>query len=164
MQTDHTTTVDITLTIRVSTKSTHANGVAARLANALRTAFDPTDLVVHSPEIEVPQQRAVQREPALRILADSRRVLHRGEAVELTRLEFDLLLHLCAQPKRVHGRAVLMDQVWGAHTAVDTRTVDVHVRRIRRKLGDGAAIIGTVRGVGYRVDNAHLVRIEREAL
>lgn len=162
MTTDLTTTVDISLTIRVSARSTHANGVAARLATALRTAFDPADLVVHSSEIDLPRQRVPQREPALRIQVDARRVLHRGEPVELTRLEFDLLLHLCAQPKRVHGRSALMDQVWGATTVVDTRTVDVHVRRIRRKLGDDAAIIGTVRGVGYRVDNVNLVRIERE--
>jgi DNA-binding winged helix-turn-helix (wHTH) protein len=55
-----------------------------------------------------------------------------------------------------------MHQVWGATSAVDTRTVDVHVRRIRRKLGEASAIIGTVRGVGYRVDQAHQVRVEPE--
>ena len=165
MTTDLTTTVDISLIIRVSAKSAHATGVAARLATALRTAFDTDDLVVRVPEteIELPRQRIPEREPAVRILADARRVLHRGVPVELTRLEFDLLLHLCTQPRRVHGRAVLMDRVWGASTVVDTRTVDVHVRRIRRKLGDGAAIIGTVRGVGYRVDNPHLVRVEHDA-
>jgi two-component system, OmpR family, phosphate regulon response regulator PhoB len=53
-----------------------------------------------------------------------------------------------------------MRQVWGATTVVDTRTVDVHVRRIRRKLGDGSAIIGTVRGVGYRVEQEHQVLVE----
>jgi len=105
---------------------------------------------------------ATQPVPALHILVASRSVLIEGDPLPLTRLEFDLLLHLCRQPKRVHRRAALMHQVWGATTAVDTRTVDVHVRRIRRKLGDASAIIGTVRGVGYRVDQEHQVRVEQE--
>ncbi|MFD9739066.1 winged helix-turn-helix domain-containing protein [Umezawaea sp. NPDC059074] len=145
---------DVTVVIRVTT--THASAVAARMADALKTALGHADVAVDLPA------RATGG-PALRILPDSRRVLHKGVPVPLTRLEFDLLLHLCSQPKRVHRRAALMHQVWGATTAVDTRTVDVHVRRIRRKLGDASAIIGTVRGVGYRVDQEHQVLVEREA-
>lgn len=145
---------DVTVVIRVTT--THASAVAARMADALKTALGHADVAVALPARSTGG-------PALRILPDSRRVLHKGVPVPLTRLEFDLLLHLCSQPKRVHRRAALMHQVWGATTAVDTRTVDVHVRRIRRKLGDASAIIGTVRGVGYRVDQEHQVLVEREA-
>jgi DNA-binding response OmpR family regulator len=154
--------VDVTVVIRVSTAQ--ASMVGHRVADALKSAFGQDSVeVVPKPaaaDVDVPQQR---RGPELLILPDSRRVLHRGVPVELTRLEFDLLLHLCSQPKLVHRRTTLMNHVWGAAVAIGTRTVDVHVRRIRRKLGDGAAIIGTVRGVGYRVDLAHQVAVRNEA-
>ncbi|PRY40648.1 winged helix-turn-helix domain-containing protein [Umezawaea tangerina] len=143
---------DVTFVIRVT--APQASRVANRVADALKAALGQAAV-----DVEVPVRRGG---PALRVFPESRRVLHRGEAVELTRLEFDLLLHLCSQPRRVHRRAALMHQVWGATTVVDTRTVDVHVRRIRRKLGDAAGVIGTVRGVGYRVDQEHQVRVERE--
>ena len=153
-------TVEITLVIRASTAG--ASAVADTVASALRSAFDEARLDVAIPrlEVDVPLQRGA---PDLRILTGSRRVLHRGVPVPLTRLEFDLLLHLCREPGRVHGRPALMTRVWRAETPIDTRTVDVHVRRIRSKLGrDGADFIGTVRGVGYRVERAHLVRVEND--
>jgi two-component system, OmpR family, phosphate regulon response regulator PhoB len=153
-------TVEISLVIRVS--SADATAVADTVAAALRSAFDDARATVDGPrfDVEVPAQRGA---PDLRLFPGSRRVLHRGVPVSLTRLEFDLLLHLCEQPRVVHRRSTLMDQVWGTSVHVDTRTVDVHVRRIRSKLGrDGAAFIGTVRGVGYRVERAHLVRVEAE--
>ncbi|MCS7481205.1 winged helix-turn-helix domain-containing protein [Umezawaea endophytica] len=149
---DQLEAADVTIVIRVT--AAQASTVAHRVADALKTALDQVSVDVDVPPLPTG--------PALRILPGSRRVLHRGVPVPLTRLEFDLLLHLCRQPERVHRRAALMHQVWGAPTAVDTRTVDVHVRRIRRKLGDASAIIGTVRGVGYRVDQEHQVRIEQE--
>jgi DNA-binding response OmpR family regulator len=154
--------VDVTVVIRVSTAQ--ASTVGRRVADALKSAFGQASVDVDVPkssqaDVEVPRQRGA---PDLLILPDSRRVLHRGVPVELTRLEFDLLLHLCSQPKLVHRRTTLMNHVWGAAVAVGTRTVDVHVRRIRRKLGDGAAIIGTVRGVGYRVDLEHRVAVRNE--
>jgi two-component system, OmpR family, phosphate regulon response regulator PhoB len=149
--------VEVTVVIRVSGRGTRAADTAGRLAAALRSALDlpGADVVV-----DLPVARA---EPVLRILVDSRRVLHRGVPVELTRLEFDLLHHLCANPRRVHRRTSLMASVWGTKSIVDTRTVDVHVRRIRHKLGDAASIITTVRGVGYRVDHGGEVVVERDA-
>ena len=142
--------------IRVSATGTPVVDAAGRLAEALRSALDlPTAEVV----VDLPLARV---EPELLILADSRRVLRRGVPVELTRLEFDLLHHLCANPHRVHRRTSLMASVWRTKSIVDTRTVDVHVRRLRHKLGDAASIITTVRGVGYRVDHAGEVVVERE--
>ncbi|MCS7475313.1 winged helix-turn-helix domain-containing protein [Umezawaea endophytica] len=153
-------TVEISLVIRVSAAG--ATAVADTVATAIRSAFDEARLTVDVPQldVEVPAQRGA---PELRIFPDSRRVLHRGVPVPLTRLEFDLLLHLCGRPRLVHRRTALMHEVWGTTVHVDTRTIDVHVRRIRGKLGrDGASFIGTVRGVGYRVERAHLVRVEDE--
>jgi DNA-binding response OmpR family regulator len=74
--------------------------------------------------------------------------------VELTTLEFELLLALARAPGRVFTRRQLLEQVWGWDYFGDERVVDVHIRAIRRALGDDAdapRIIGTVRGVGYKL-------------
>ena len=71
----------------------------------------------------------------------------------LTEREFELLYHLASQPKRVHTRAQLMGAVWGHVLPIDTRTVTVHVRRLREKIEPDPArprYIHTVWGVGYR--------------
>lgn len=69
--------------------------------------------------------------------------------LDLTYKEFELLLHLAANPGRVFTREQLLSEVWGTDYFGGTRTVDVHVRRLRAKLGDHEALISTVRGVGY---------------
>ena len=77
----------------------------------------------------------------------------RGERVDLTALEFDLLVALAGAPGRVFTRGQLLQQVWGWDFYGDERVVDVHIRNIRRALGDSAdapELIGTVRGVGYK--------------
>lgn len=75
----------------------------------------------------------------------------RGVALDLTFKEFELLKYLAQHPGRVFTRDQLLDQVWGYDYFGGTRTVDVHVRRLRAKLGaEHEALIGTVRGVGYR--------------
>jgi two-component system alkaline phosphatase synthesis response regulator PhoP len=75
----------------------------------------------------------------------------RGELMEMTLKEFELLCHLASNPGRVFTRAVLLNRVWGYEYFGGTRTVDVHIRRLRAKLGDwGEEMIQTVRGVGYR--------------
>lgn len=74
-----------------------------------------------------------------------------GVAVELTRKEFDLLAHLVTTPGRVFTRAQLLDAVWGYPDDIDTRTVDVHVAQLRRKLGTGCPV-KTIRGVGYKAE------------
>ncbi len=73
-------------------------------------------------------------------------------AVALTPTEFDLLAHLMNRPGRVFTREELLASVWGYAAHGGTRTVDVHVAQVRGKLGDAAAIIRTVRGVGYTAD------------
>ncbi|WP_225446890.1 winged helix-turn-helix domain-containing protein [Streptacidiphilus sp. PB12-B1b] len=73
-----------------------------------------------------------------------------GELLELTYLEFELLAHLTANPHRVHTRDHLVSAVWGYGHVGDGRTVDVHVARLRRKLGRHREGIVTVRRVGYK--------------
>lgn len=82
-----------------------------------------------------------------------REVTRGGERVDLSALEFDLLVALAGAPGRVFTRGQLLQQVWGWDFYGDERVVDVHIRSIRRALGDSAdapELIGTVRGVGYK--------------
>ncbi|HVE99616.1 MAG TPA: response regulator transcription factor [Mycobacteriales bacterium] len=75
----------------------------------------------------------------------------RGEPLDLTFKEFELLKHLAQHPGRVYSRAQLLQEVWGYDYYGGTRTVDVHVRRLRAKLGaEHESLIGTVRHVGYK--------------
>lgn len=80
------------------------------------------------------------------------RVLSSGSEVKLGPTEYRLLHFLATHPDRVYSRAQLLDQVWGANVYVEERTVDVHVRRLRKALSGAAAdaYIQTVRGAGYR--------------
>lgn len=83
----------------------------------------------------------------------SRTVEVAGIAAQLSALEFDLLAAMARSAGRVFSRRQLLERVWGSEFYGDERVVDVHVRNLRRRLGDDASaptIIGTVRGVGYR--------------
>lgn len=100
------------------------------------------------------------RDDRLRIRPSSRMVLRDGEPLDLTRLEYDLLEYLATRPNQVHRRGALMAEVWGVAEARGSRTVDVHIRRLRDKLGPYRMFITTVRGVGYRFDGTHRVVLD----
>ena len=74
-----------------------------------------------------------------------------GKEIVLTALEFRLLWTLATRRDRVQSRETLLNDVWGLHLNVETRTVDTHVKRLREKLGPAGDLIETVRGVGYRM-------------
>src|SRR4051812_28242739 len=74
-----------------------------------------------------------------------------GRSVRLTSVEFKLLSMLMRRQGRVQERDRLLNEVWGYESVIDTRTVDTHVRRLRKKLGKAASAIETVRGFGYRI-------------
>ncbi len=86
----------------------------------------------------------------LRMDRDAHRVWVQGAEVELTALEFKLLVTLYDRRNRVQSRGALLDHVWGMDTKIATRTVDAHVKRLREKMGAARDYIETVRGVGYR--------------
>ncbi len=75
-----------------------------------------------------------------------------GRAVTLTLKEFELLRSLMEKPGTVFTRDRLLSEVWGTDYDGETRTVDVHIRTLRQKLGEAGGMIGTVRGVGYRLE------------
>jgi len=88
----------------------------------------------------------------LRLDPASHRVSGNGEPVILGPTEFRLLHFLMTHPERVHSRTQLLDQVWGDHVFVEERTVDVHIRRLRKALEPTRLdrLVQTVRGTGYR--------------
>ncbi len=86
----------------------------------------------------------------LRVDPEAHRVWVVDTEVELTALEFRLLVTFMERPGRVQSRDTLLDDVWGYDKDVTTRTVDTHVKRLREKLGTAGTHIQTVRGVGYR--------------
>jgi two-component system phosphate regulon response regulator PhoB len=93
------------------------------------------------------------------VTVDRRRhqALAEGKALPLTRSEFRLLDTLIRQPGRVFHRTELIDAALGEDTMVMERTIDVHIRALRRKLGDFADVVETVRGVGYRFRDTEAV-------
>ena len=89
----------------------------------------------------------------LSISVDGHSVKRAGQAIQLTPLEFDLLLALARRPWQVFSREVLLEQVWGYRHAADTRLVNVHVQRLRSKIErdpEHPEIVVTVRGIGYK--------------
>jgi len=86
----------------------------------------------------------------LRLDPERHRCAVKGEEVELTAKEFQLLEVLMRRPGRVMTREKLLDEVWGSDIAVTSRTIDTHLKRLREKLGVAADLIQTVRGLGYR--------------
>lgn len=117
--------------------------------------------------------RRTQDEPAgllcvgdLSVNLITRQVLRGGRAVELTAREFSLLERLMRAPGRVFTRTQLLEHVWGYDFDPETNLVDVNIRRLRKKIEDGAEapLIETVRGVGYKIRKADAERpAERKA-
>src|SRR6187399_1301684 len=143
------------------------DGEADRVA-ALETGADDYVTKPFSPREIVARVRAVLRRASATAAApppapmdlplstdvDTRRATVHGKTIELTRVEFDLLACMLGAPGRVFTRAQLIDRVWGDGFAITDRTIDSHVKGLRKKVGEAggdAALIETVRGVGYRV-------------
>jgi two-component system phosphate regulon response regulator PhoB len=117
--------------------------------------FSPRELVLRVRAVlrrrapEAGAERALQH-GELRIDPERHRCFVKGEEVELTAKEFELLRSLMQRPGRVMTRDQLLDDVWGTDIAVTSRTIDTHLKRLREKLGPASELIETVRGVGYR--------------
>ncbi|HEX3205182.1 MAG TPA: response regulator transcription factor, partial [Propionibacteriaceae bacterium] len=97
----------------------------------------------------------------LSISVDGHSVKRDGVQIQLTPLEFDLLLALARRPWQVFSREVLLEQVWGYRHAADTRLVNVHVQRLRSKIEkdpEHPEIVVTVRGIGYKAGETTQVR------
>ncbi len=152
--------------IILSSRDQEADRVAG-----LETGADDYVTKPFSPREVVARVRAVlrrtAREPSpspasgespLKTDSSTRRASVHGNPLELTRVEFDLLACMLATPGRVFTRSQLIERIWGDNFAITDRTVDSHVKALRRKVsaaGGDAQLIETVRGVGYRVSDQH---------
>jgi len=117
--------------------------------------FSPRELILRiravlrrsSPEAA---PESIWQENGLRVDSEAHRVSVDGEEIDLTSTEFKLLIELIRNRGKVKTRDQLLDKVWGYQFEGYGRTVDTHVRRLRRKLGRYSSWVETVRGVGYR--------------
>jgi len=99
-----------------------------------------------------PASGAILQIGPLAIDVERHRVCVEGGEIELTTLEYKLLLTLAERRGRVQTRDGLLQDVWGYHYAGDTRTVDTHITRLRTKLGNAGGLIRTLRGFGYKLE------------
>ena len=143
------------------------DGEADRVV-ALEAGADDYVTKPFSPREVVARVRAVLRRsqaelsplgapPPISVDAATRRARANGSSLELTRVEFDVLACLLEQPGRVYSRIELIGRVWGDGFAITDRTIDSHVKALRKKVAEAGAepgLIETVRGVGYRVTDA----------
>jgi two-component system catabolic regulation response regulator CreB len=140
------------------TKPFSPREIVARVRAVLRRAQPRDVAAASSPSAPSPASSpptTTSLRPALLVEEATRRAFVWGNEVELTRVEFDLLACLLGAPGRVFTRVQLIDQVWGGGFAITDRTIDSHVKSLRRKVSDAgghSALIETVRGVGYRVN------------
>ena len=112
--------------------------MAARVKAVLRRSRDVRESVVSAGGIVINNDRHL--------------VSAGGVPVELANKEYELLYTLLSHPNRVYSRDQLLEKIWGTFYDGESRTVDVHIRTLRQKLGSYESVIKTVRGVGYKAD------------
>lgn len=145
----------IMLTARADTSDVVA-GLEAGADDYMVKPFNPKELVARirtrlRPTIS--ETNEMLRVGDLTVDVAAHEVLRGETSIQLTPLEFELLVALATKPQQVFSREMLLEQVWGYHYKADTRLVNVHVQRLRAKVEldpDNPKIVTTVRGVGYR--------------
>ena len=151
-------TVDIAVLMLTARKEEpdRIKGLSLGADDYLTKPFSPRELVLRVRAIlrrstAAPATGDVLAIGTLAIDRAAHTVTVRGREVELTPTEFKLLLLLAERRGRVQGRAQLLENVWEAAPDIQTRTVDMHVQRLRSKLESAGDLIETVRGFGYRL-------------
>ena len=119
--------------------------------------FSPKELVARIQALlrrKVPELgHSTLKYGVISIDTDRYQVSIESSTIELDQAEFKLLRFLIAHPERIFSRAQLLDKVWGDHTFIEERTVDVHIMRLRKSLGPAADYVKTIRGVGYKMSS-----------
>ena len=140
-------------------ESDRIKGLSLGADDYLTKPFSPQELVLRVGAIlrrvKAGREKSedVKQIGPLRIDSTEHRVTVDGREIELTPTEFKLLLLLAERKGRVQPRNLLLEIVWEAAPDIQTRTVDMHVQRLRVKLGEAGDLIETVRGFGYRIRN-----------
>jgi DNA-binding response OmpR family regulator len=143
----------VTVTISI------AGGATAGRDRVLAVLRDLVDAAGPAIAVELDPSGEPSADGAIRLDPIARTALRDGVPLELSRLEFDLLLFLARHPRQVFSRTQLLSQVWG-HTHTTNRTVDVHVSRLRTKVDD-PDVVTTVYGLGYRLADDAAVAVVR---
>ncbi len=148
---DETREIGILLLTARHKEVDRVRGLTLGADDYLLKPFSPPELVLRLRRLRAPAVAAGGRLSAGPILLDrtAHRVTVNGTEVELTATEFKLLRTLIEREGRVQSRAQLLEEVWRAQPDVRTRTVDMHLQRLRRKLGSVGRWIETIRGAGY---------------
>ena len=154
----HETDVPIIMLTARSDTNDVVQGLEAGADDYVSKPFRGKELVARiRTRLRRPQSDVASSDPIqigdLVISPQSHTVRREGNEIQLTPLEFDLLLTLARRPSQVFSRETLLEEVWGYHHAADTRLVNVHVQRLRSKIEpdpEHPEIVITVRGIGYR--------------
>jgi two-component system phosphate regulon response regulator PhoB len=156
-QENRTRQIPIILLTARGTEADKVSGLEAGADDYVTKPFSPRELLARIKAVlrrRAPQMTDDPVELAgLRLEPETHRVYGAKRALELGPTEFRLLHFLMTHAERVHSRAQLLDHVWGDHVFVEERTVDVHIRRLRKSLEPSGhdRLIETVRGSGYRL-------------
>ncbi len=150
----HTETIPILMLTAKSQPDERVKGLEIGADDYVTKPFSPRELVLRVQGL-LRRLRATTRSEVLEVdefLLDKGafEVRLEGQRLELTTTEFKLLTLMIERRGRTQSRETLLADVWGYQNAIDTRTVDTHMRRLREKLGQHAARLETVRGEGYR--------------
>lgn len=159
-QSERTRQISMIMLTAREAESDKVLGLEAGADDYVTKPFSPKELVARIKAVLRRRAPQMTDEPVelggLRLEPATRRVFGDRRPLELGPTEFRLLHYLMTHPERVHSRAQLLDQVWGDHVFIEERTVDVHIRRLRKTLESSGhdRLIQTVRGSGYRFAGA----------
>lgn len=117
----------------------------------IKTIFRRIDLIAEA--VADHDRKVLRLQKEIEIYKDQHKIRQQGRKIDFTNKEYDLLVYLAEHQGRVISREELLDRVWGYEYVGDCRTVDIHVRRVRKKLDEdkNSSIIETVFGVGYKL-------------
>lgn len=153
---DYTKTIPIIMLTAKSEEADKVRGLEVGADDYVTKPFSPRELLARVKAVLRRRAPQMTDDPieigGLRVDPVTHRVTGNGMLIELGPTEFRLLHFLMSNPERVHSRAHVLDKVWGDRVYVEDRTVDVHIRRLRKALETShhEEMIQTVRGVGYR--------------
>jgi two-component system phosphate regulon response regulator PhoB len=159
-QDDRTKAVPIIMLTARGQEQDKIAGLESGADDYVTKPFSPRELLARIKAVLRRRAPQLTDEPielgGLKLDPATHRVSSAGRNLDLGPTEFRLLHFLMAHPERVHSRSQLLDQVWGDHVFVEERTVDVHIRRLRKALEPTGhdRLIETVRGSGYRLSAA----------
>lgn len=151
---DHTRHIPIIMLTARSEEEDKVRGLEVGADDYITKPFSPKELMARMRAVFRRVSPTSLDEPleveGLKLDPVSHRVSSKGTPVDMGPTEFRLLHFFMTHPDRVYSREQLLDHVWGTNVFVEDRTVDVHIRRLRKAIGEHDALVQTVRGVGYR--------------